>query len=680
MNFQLEIARAFKDQTFYFPHNIDFRGRAYPLPTYLNHMGADHTRGLLLFDKGKPLGEAGLRWLKVHLSNVFGFDKASLKDREEFANAHLADIYDSTDNPLTGKRWWLEAEDPWQCLATCYELKAALSCPDPTAYVSHLPVHQDGTCNGLQHYAALGGDTWGAQQVNLLPGDRPADVYSAVANLVQELITKDLAEGNEFAKAMDGKIVRKVVKQPVMTNVYGVTYIGAKKQVLKQLDDLYPNIAEETGFTAQVLSSYVASKIFVALSTMFRGAHDIQTWLGEIGGRVCRSLTPQQLDVLAEECSAESATDTTPDTTPAKKTKTAKKTKVTYKTTATGRNTLEDDASSQFRSTLVWTTPLRMPVVQPYRKNGSRIVKTCMQELVLINADRDDPVNRRKQLQAFPPNFIHSLDASHMMLSALECGALGLTFAAVHDSFWTHAADVDSMNGVLREAFIRIHGEDVIGRLKTEFEARYRSCIYQARIPANTPAAKEIAAHRRKNRIGTDAEVLQERRRQTLLQSSDPKEVQEGRDMVTPASIFEQLATPDMIMNDLEPEEMRAAHLLEEDEAAAAGVEYTPPDGEVPEEADEIEQAMRATADEDELLAELPLVDKELEGMEQFGSKLKNLYGTNYFVRETTKSDRRPTASRVGQVVFWTPLVFPEIPKKGDFDVQNLRKSQYFFS
>ncbi|KAJ8122584.1 hypothetical protein O1611_g9804 [Lasiodiplodia mahajangana] len=66
MNFQLDIARAFRDQTFYFPHNMDFRGRAYPIPAYLNHMGADHVRGLLKFAKGKELGENGLRWLKVH--------------------------------------------------------------------------------------------------------------------------------------------------------------------------------------------------------------------------------------------------------------------------------------------------------------------------------------------------------------------------------------------------------------------------------------------------------------------------------------------------------------------------------------------------------------------------------------------------------------------------------------
>lgn len=30
-------------------------------------------------------------------------------------------------------------------------------------------------------------------------------------------------------------------------------------------------------------------------------------------------------------------------------------------------------------------------------------------------------VNSVKQASAFPPNFIHSLDATHMMLTALEC-------------------------------------------------------------------------------------------------------------------------------------------------------------------------------------------------------------------------------------------------------------------
>jgi DNA-directed RNA polymerase len=66
----------FLGDTFYLPHNLDFRGRAYPLPPHLNHIGDDLSRGLLLFGEAKPLGERGLRWLKIH------------------------DIFDSAENPL----------------------------------------------------------------------------------------------------------------------------------------------------------------------------------------------------------------------------------------------------------------------------------------------------------------------------------------------------------------------------------------------------------------------------------------------------------------------------------------------------------------------------------------------------------------------------------------------------
>ena len=95
------------------------------------------------------------------------------------------------------------------------ELKSALDSPDPLTYECALPVHQDGTCNGLQHYAALGGDARGAKQVNLDVGDRPSDVYTYVADMVEKLILEDLAKGNRNAQMLSGKISRKVVKQTV---------------------------------------------------------------------------------------------------------------------------------------------------------------------------------------------------------------------------------------------------------------------------------------------------------------------------------------------------------------------------------------------------------------------------------------------------------------------------------
>ena len=99
------------------------------------------------------------------------------------------------------------------------ELHAALQSEDPLSYMSTLPVHQDGTCNGLQHYAALGGDAVGAKQVNLAAGDRPSDVYTYVGHLVDQQIEADAANGLEMAKLLQGKITRKVVKQTVSSFV-----------------------------------------------------------------------------------------------------------------------------------------------------------------------------------------------------------------------------------------------------------------------------------------------------------------------------------------------------------------------------------------------------------------------------------------------------------------------------
>jgi len=63
---KLSIARDFAGiSEIYYPHNIDYRGRAYPISPHLNHLGADLSRGLLEYAESKPLGKNGLKWMKV---------------------------------------------------------------------------------------------------------------------------------------------------------------------------------------------------------------------------------------------------------------------------------------------------------------------------------------------------------------------------------------------------------------------------------------------------------------------------------------------------------------------------------------------------------------------------------------------------------------------------------------
>jgi DNA-directed RNA polymerase len=268
VNYKMEISRSFLNDTFYLPHNVDFRGRAYPIPPHLNHIGDDLSRGLLMFADKKPLGARGFRWLKIHLSNLYGFDKANFDERAAFTEKHIDDIYDSVLNPLTGRGWWQAADDPWQCLATCMELYSAIESGDPEAYESALPVHQDGTCNGLQHYAALGGDHQGAQQVNLSAGDRPSDVYSFVGGMVEKMLEVDASKGDKYALMLLGKVTRKVVKQTVMTTVYGVTFVGARDQIEKQLKDRKDLAEEDCWLAASYLAKKVRARFRSALCSM----------------------------------------------------------------------------------------------------------------------------------------------------------------------------------------------------------------------------------------------------------------------------------------------------------------------------------------------------------------------------------------------------------------------------
>lgn len=128
-----------------------------------------------------------------------------------------------------------------------------------------------------------------------------------------------------------------------------------------------------------------------------------------------------------------------------------------------------------------WITPTGLAVSQPYFEEDSRVVKTALQSVTLKQKNIDGPVDGGKQKQGFPPNFVHSLDGSHMLLTARrliggrhkpwseEPGGERIDFAAVHDSFWTHPCDVDIMNRVLREEFVKLHERPIMAELDENF-------------------------------------------------------------------------------------------------------------------------------------------------------------------------------------------------------------------
>ncbi|MCL7036588.1 hypothetical protein MKW94_005308 [Papaver nudicaule] len=421
LELKLSVAHKMRNEDgFYYPHNLDFRGRAYPMHPYLNHLGSDLCRGILEFAEGRPLGNSGLRWLKIHLANLYatgGVDKISHEGRIAFTESNLDNIFDSADRPLEGNQWWLEAEDPFQCLAVCMNLSEALRSTSPETTISHIPIHQDGSCNGLQHYAALGRDKLGAAAVNLVAGEKPADVYTGIADRVREIMQEDAlkdpaADPNALrAKTLITKdwVNRKLVKQTVMTSVYGVTYIGARDQIKKRIKERDPDGDDNEQFG---LACYAAKATLTALGEMFEAARSIMSWLSDCA------------NVIASENHA-----------------------------------------------VRWTTPLGLPVVQPYHKLGRHNIKTSLQKLTLRR--ETDKVMLKRQRTAFPPNFVHSLDGSHMMMTALACKKAGLNFAGVHDSFWTHACDVDEMNRILREKFVELYEQPILENLLESFQESF---------------------------------------------------------------------------------------------------------------------------------------------------------------------------------------------------------------
>uniref|UniRef100_A0A5B7BD76 DNA-directed RNA polymerase n=1 Tax=Davidia involucrata TaxID=16924 RepID=A0A5B7BD76_DAVIN len=420
---KLSVARKMKDEEgFYYPHNLDFRGRAYPMHPHLNHLSSDLCRGVLEFAEGRPLGKSGLHWLKIHLANLYagGVGKLSYDGRLAFVDNHLDDVFDSAHNPLNGNRWWLTAEDPFQCLAACINLSEALRSSSPHTVISHLPIHMDGSCNGLQHYAALGRDILEGAAVNLVAGEKPADVYSEIAARVHYIMERDSNKDPAtnpnalLAKVLIGQVDRKLVKQTVMTSVYGVTYVGAREQIKRRLEEKGHITDDNLLFSA---ACYAAKVTLAALGEIFEAARAIMGWLGDCA------------KVIASE-----------------------------------------------NQPVRWTTPLGLPVVQPYFKTERHVIKTSLQVLALQR--EGDSVETRKQRTAFPPNFVHSLDGSHMMMTAIACRDAGLCFAGVHDSFWTHACDVEKMNRILREKFVELYSMPILENLLESFQTSYPALTF----------------------------------------------------------------------------------------------------------------------------------------------------------------------------------------------------------
>jgi DNA-directed RNA polymerase len=272
---------------FYLPHQLDFTGRAYPMPSTLHHQSDDINRGLLEFADARPVdSDLAQFWLKVQLANRCGVDKVSFDERIAWVDHSMEAVRGWVADPLENTGW-MEMDDPWQALA------AARALLDDQA-AQHLPIQVDATNNALQHYAAMLRDEDTGRLVNLVPADKPADFYSLVTERVKHTVGLEADAGNEWAKRLDGWVNRKIVKQTAMTTYYRVTMTGARQQVMDKM--------AEAGFDEHHLwhaSRYLAKKILEATSQCCPTVHEAMLWLETCARMIVKTTKDRKGQLIA---------------------------------------------------------------------------------------------------------------------------------------------------------------------------------------------------------------------------------------------------------------------------------------------------------------------------------------------------------------------------------------------
>jgi DNA-directed RNA polymerase len=118
----------------------------------------------------------------------------------------------------------------------------------------------------------------------------------------------------------------------------------------------------------------------------------------------------------------------------------------------------------QFR----WTTPLGMPCLNFYNKPDVKQIAVWVngrrRRVSWTVGDTDKP-RKKKPVQAVSPNFVHSVDATHLHMVALAAEAEDIPLVAVHDSFGTTAPRMRRLNRIIREQFMKLHKHDLLGEV-----------------------------------------------------------------------------------------------------------------------------------------------------------------------------------------------------------------------
>lgn len=402
---------------FFFALDMDYRGRIYYVEPYMNFQGSDLARGILRFSEERYVTPEGLRWIKIHTACSFNesFSRNSIPAwctadyRTHLDQEGLDDI--SVDKmTLDDRVLWVDnnleliyrtaltktlhdCEKPVSFLSCCIEL---LKYKENGGHLfSSLPIPIDGSNNGWQHLGAISKDVETGKLVGLVPVHIQNDFYVQTAKQMIE-ITKDKERQDILAKMPMKKIRKGISKRGSMTRAYSA---GAQKIA----ENMY-NDCKQAGYVAQY----------------------------GITEEHCKGFARDLVKAIEQVCSG-----------PLKTMKFLQK--------------LAQDKINQGYGFIRWTTPSGFPVVYTCNHVRSEKQRGTISGIGQINhvakVEIDSP-DVRGFMCGISPNFIHSQDASHM---SLVINAFNGAFGAVHDSFSTHACDVDELCRLTKQVFIDMY-------------------------------------------------------------------------------------------------------------------------------------------------------------------------------------------------------------------------------
>lgn len=401
---------------FFYPYQLDFRSRIYPKPAMLSPQSADYSRALLKFKYGKRMGSPEvIDRFKVAGAGLFGeADKEEIPARIKWVNDNHQNIIDCVGNAKQNT-WWTKADKPFCFLAWCHEYKLLADTNFSESFITTLPIQSDCSNSGLQHYSAMMRDEFGGSATNLVPQSKPADIYGLVA---EKVIEKLKVNTNPYAKKwLDYGVDRKLCKKPVMCLPYSLTRYTGRKHLEEHVIDQDKEGKKQNTFGDDLFdaSLFLLPVVWDSINEIIISARGIMDYLKKIAKLVSKENLP-----------------------------------------------------------VVWTTPLKFPVFMACYKTESRRVKTKMGDSIVklsIISDTTE-VDSKKTQQSVCANFIHSLDASCLMLAVVKAYERGVDcFSMIHDSFGTVAPDVSIMAEAIRDAFCEVYEQDVLQNFADEMYA-----------------------------------------------------------------------------------------------------------------------------------------------------------------------------------------------------------------